>query len=145
MKLSKLRKNTDRSNLKKIYVVLGSLFFVLPFIVLFYIIYQNDIRFNAFHLIVLALSLVLVLAGLMILRYLFDDLISIARFTKKAAEDGTIVSMDIRKDITELHEISSSFNKLMQTFERTTEDLRPCNFRQSYGCGKSANWIGVCG
>jgi two-component sensor histidine kinase/HAMP domain-containing protein len=124
MKLSKLRKNTDRSNLKKIYVVLGSLFFVLPFIVLFYIIYQNDIRFNAFHLIVLALSLVLVLAGLMILRYLFDDLISIARFTKKAAEDGTIVSMDIRKDITELHEISSSFNKLMQTFERTTEDLR---------------------
>ena len=123
MKSSRPKKEVEGNDLKKILVILGSLFFVLPFIVLFYIIYQNDIHLNASHLVVVALILVLVLAGLMFLRYLFDGLISIARSIKKAAEDGTVASVDIRKDVTELHEISSSFNNLIQRFEKTTEEL----------------------
>lgn len=123
MKLLKAKKDVEGNDLKKILVILGSLFFVLPFIVLFYIIYQNDLRFNASHVVVLALILVLILAGLMFLRYLFDGLISIAGSIKKAAEDGTVASVDIRKDVTELHVISSSFNNIMQRFERTTEEL----------------------
>lgn len=123
MKLLKAKKDVEGNDLKKILVVLGSLFFILPFIILFYIIYQNDLRFNASHLVVLALILVLVLSGLMFLRYFFDGLISIAGSIKKAAEDGTVASVDIRKDVTELHVISSSFNNLMQRFERTTEEL----------------------
>ncbi len=123
MKLLRPKKNVERNDLKKIFVILGSLFFVLPFIVLFYIIYQNDIHFDVFCLIILALIIVLILAGLMILRYLVDSLISIAGSIKKAAKEGSFASMDIRKDVTELHEISSSFNNLMQRFERTTEEL----------------------
>lgn len=123
MKSSRPKKDVEGNDLKKIFVILGSLFFVLPFIVLFYIIYQNDIHLNASHLIAVALILVLVLAGLMFLRYLFDGLISIAGFIKKATKEGSFASADIRKDVTELHEISSSFNNLMQRFERTTEEL----------------------
>lgn len=123
MKLLKAKKDVEGNDLKKILVILGSLFFILPFIILFYIIYQNDLRFNASHLVVLALILVLVLSGLMFLRYFFDSLISIAGSIKKAAEDGTVASVDIKKDVTELHVISSSFNNLMQRFEKTTEEL----------------------
>jgi len=91
--------------------------------ILSYIVYQNDIQLNGLYLFVLVLLLVLILAGLMVLRYLVESLISIAQTVKKGAEGGAIVSAELKHDVSELHQISSSFNTLMLKFERTTEEL----------------------
>jgi len=117
------RKDSKRNGLRKTLFILGSLFFVLPFMILSYIVYQNDIQLNGLYLFVLVLLLVLILAGLMVLRYLVESLISIAQTVKKGAEGGAIVSAELKHDVSELHQISSSFNTLMLKFERTTEEL----------------------
>ena len=102
--------------------VIEFLIFALPFMVLLLIIYQSDITLDFVHIIMIALILVVVCAGLIILRQVFNRFFDVAMSMKKAAS-GDAVSMEIRNDVAELRDISVAFNRLMEKFERSTEEL----------------------
>lgn len=107
--------------------VIEFLIFALPFLVLLFIIYQSDITLDFAHIIIIVLVLVVVCAGLIILRQVFNRFFDVAMFMKKAAS-GDAVSMEIRNDVAELRDISLSFNRLMEKFEHTTEELSQKTF-----------------
>jgi len=107
--------------LKYQFLIIASLIFVLPVLIFSYIPYQTDVIFDFHHLIVFAFILLLILAGLMLLRYIFDSIYSAARSLKEATESGTVISMDLKKDAAELNDIFASFNNLLQKFEQTTK------------------------
>lgn len=101
-------------------IILESLLFLLPFLVLSYIFYQIHIGFS--HLLLFSFILLLVLAGLVMLRQFFDRISNVAMFLKKA-ESGAIATMEIKKDVSELHDISISFNNLVTKLEQTSGEL----------------------
>jgi diguanylate cyclase (GGDEF)-like protein/PAS domain S-box-containing protein len=107
--------------------VIEFLIFALPFLVLLFIIYQSDISLNFVHVIIIGVILVIVCAGLIILRQVFNRFFDVAMSMKKAAS-GDQVSMEIRNDVAELRDISVAFNRLMEKFEHTTEELSQKTF-----------------
>jgi diguanylate cyclase (GGDEF)-like protein/PAS domain S-box-containing protein len=107
--------------------VIEFLIFALPFMVLLFIIYQSDITLDFAHIIIIALILVVVCAGLIILRQVFNRFFDVAMSMKKAAA-GDVVSMEIRSDVAELRDISIAFNRLMEKFKQTTEELSKKTF-----------------
>ncbi len=112
-------KNRLRYNL----VVIEALVFILPFFVTLYIFFRNNIFLELSQILIFALVLVLVLAGLIILRKIFDKFIALATIMKEAAE-GVVSEPDLKADTLELLEIKESFNNLMNQFKGTTEELR---------------------
>jgi two-component system cell cycle sensor histidine kinase/response regulator CckA len=112
-----------KSGLKYQFIIIESLVFLLPLFVLFYIFHERNISLDSSHLILLAMIILLILSGLVILRHVFEGFSSFGELIKKAAEAGQTVSWDIRKDVAELEEISSSFMQYMEKFEKVTEDL----------------------
>ena len=99
------------------------LFFVLPFIIIFYLFYKSNIIFELSHLIIIVFSLILILSGLILIRQIFDRFIVMATSIKKA-ETSESCLMDLQKDATELHDIAVSFNSIMENFQKTTDNLR---------------------
>ena len=114
-----IRKKGLRHNL----LVAEAVVFILPFIVLAYIIYKSNIVFELSQVIIIVFSLVLILAGLIIIRQIFDRFIMMATSIKRA-ETGESCLMDLQKDATELHDIALSFNNIMENFQETTDNLR---------------------
>jgi len=107
--------------------IIEFLIFALPFMVLLFIIYQSDITLDFVHIIIIAVILVVVCAGLIILRQVFNRFFDVAMSMKKAAS-GDAVSMEIRNDVAELRDISVAFNRLMEKLEHTTEELSQKTF-----------------
>lgn len=103
-------------------VIVEALIFLLPFLVLSYIFYYGRFSFELSHLLMLSVMVVLVLTGLIIVRQIFDKISCVAVSMKKAAT-GDAAPMDVKKDVAELHDISVSFNHLIQRLEETTEEL----------------------
>ncbi|PXF57757.1 MAG: hypothetical protein C4B58_08680 [Deltaproteobacteria bacterium] len=114
-----IRKKGLRYNL----LIAEFLFFVLPFIIIFYIFYKGNISFELSQIIIVVFSLVLILSGLILIRQIFDRFIMMATSIKKA-ETGESCLMDLQKDATELHDIAISFNSIMENFQKTTDNLR---------------------
>lgn len=103
--------------------IIEALIFVLPFPVISYIFYRNNVFFDLSQIIILALVFILILAGLIILRQIFNRFLMIATSIKKAEDDNKYL-IDTQKDTAELHEITVSFNNIMKKFEETTRELR---------------------
>ncbi len=116
-------KNRGQNSLRDQFLIISSLIFVLPVLILFYIFYESDIVFEFFHLLVFTFILLLVLAGMMALRFIFDRILLVADSLKKASESGKAISTNLKKDVTELDDILVSFNHLLQKFEQTTEQV----------------------
>ena len=104
-------------------IIIEALIIILPLIILSYLFHKNKFFFTPSQVVILALTLVLVLVGLIVLRQIFDRFFMIATLIKKA-ERGDEYLMDTQKDTSELHEISVSFKKLMQKFEDTNAELK---------------------
>ena len=104
-------------------LVIEALVFVLPFLALFYLFYENKIFFNTSQLLILALILVLILSGLVILRRIFDMLYSVSSQFVGAVDSDTLV-VDKKKDIDELNQISLSFHRLMDRLQATNKELK---------------------
>lgn len=103
-------------------LIIEVLVFALPFLVIGYILHQNGILFARTHLFIFSLVLLLILAGLMILRQVFGGIFKLADWAKKAQDGGGL--LDFQKDTAELHDITVSFNGLMHKFEDTTAELQ---------------------
>jgi len=123
MKLSFFRHASIRERgLRYKLVIIEYLIFVLPFLVLTYMIYRNGYFLKISQLLLFALTLFLILFGLILLRQLFDRFLKIAASIKRA-ESGERSLVEIQKETTELREITTSFNNLMIQFRDTTDEL----------------------
>ena len=111
-------------------VIIESLIFVLPFLILLYIIYQGNYRFDLSQVIMFMGIAIFILAGMIILRQILGKVSIIAMSLKKAESDNA-VPIDIQKDVAELHEISVSFNNLLQKLDQVTGELAQKSFELS--------------
>lgn len=98
---------------------------VLPFLVFSAILYKEGLFFefeNLYALCVVFL-LLLSLAGMIILRQIFDKFIMVSIYMHKA-EAGEMVRMDVQKETSELHEITVAFNNILERYEETNKTLK---------------------
>lgn len=130
-------------------LIIQALIFVLPFLVIAYYIYKNNVALNFTQLGVLALILSLVLVGLMILRQIFDRLLTVTTLMKRAvAGDGDLADIqrglaDIQKDKEdkdEVHGLVDSFDSLMTKFGDTTSELNAVNKKLAVAFSHMRTW-----
>jgi len=114
-----IKENGLRSKL----LIIEALIFALPFLIVSYFFYRNNVFLKFSQIAIVALTLILVLAGLIILRQIFDRFFMVATLIKKI-ENGDKGLIEIQQDTTELHEITVSFNNLMKNFEEATSELQ---------------------
>jgi len=107
-----------RANLR----IITTLIFLVPSIAVAYIISntKTTVQLEIYHIITFVFTLVLVLVGMIILRQLFDEIIEITS-NLKSAERGEKVIVDLNKSTSELHDISLSFNRLLEKMEINNE------------------------
>jgi PAS domain S-box-containing protein len=117
------KSNSQKKGLRYQFLVISSLMLVLPILILFYLFYETGIVFSIAHLIIFTFILLLILAGLTALRYIFDKIFDVAVSLKEAGESGMTISVDLKKDVTELDDILASFNYLLKKFEQATEQV----------------------
>jgi len=103
-------------------LVVESLVFVIPFFIFLYLFNKNRFVFDRTQMIIMALILLLILAGLMMLRQIFDRFLNLASSMKNALGKERQVTAT-KADTDELHEITNVFDTLMHRFENTTEEL----------------------
>ena len=103
-------------------LIIECLVFVIPFLIIFYIFSIENIFSGFSQMILVALTLFLVLAGLIILRQIFDRFSLVATTLDKAEKDEKAL-VEVQHDTTELHKITGSFNNLMNRLEVTTTAL----------------------
>lgn len=110
-------------NLRRHFAVLSSLTLLLPALVISYVLDRANVLFTleTYQLIILALVVSLILAGLIILKKNFEELSSSATIIKKAAA-GELCLMDATKNTAELNEIAVSFNTLIKRLEEAREE-----------------------
>jgi two-component system, cell cycle sensor histidine kinase and response regulator CckA len=96
---------------------------VIPLLSLFYIFYREHFFLETSQMVIVALTLVLILTGLIILRQIFDRF-SLLAISLQEAKKGEKVVIHVQRDTVELHEITRSFNDLMSRLEETTAELR---------------------
>lgn len=104
-------------------LIVEALIFVLPCVILFYVFYRDHIFIKAYQLIIFAFILLLILAGLIILRQIFDRFIQVSALVRNAVADDAD-GETLEKDKETLHDITVSFNRLMQKFEETNTELK---------------------
>jgi signal transduction histidine kinase len=125
MALLRSKKTTGEGmGLKNKLLMIQTLVIGLPFLIVVYSIYSSGrIQLNISQMLIFALTLVLILAGLMVLRQIFDKFLAVTNIiNKKEGSDQLLIEM--QKDTTELHDISVSFSTLMKNFEESTEELK---------------------
>ena len=104
-------------------LIIEFLVVVIPFVILFYIFYTENAFLESSQMILIALTLLLILAGLIILRQIFDRF-SLVAISLKKAEGGEKALVRVQQDTAELQEIAGSFNNLMNRLEETTSELQ---------------------
>lgn len=117
------RLSIKEKGLKHKLSIIRALVFLLPLFTASYILYMENISLELPHILLIPSTLVLVFAGFLILRQIFDRFTTIATSIKKVAASGS-GSIDEQPATAELHEIAVSFNSLMKKFEQTTVDLQ---------------------
>lgn len=112
----------QKKGLRYQFLVISVLILVLPILFFSYLFYETDAVFSTAHLIIFTFILLLVLAGLMALRYIFDKIYDVAASLKEAGESGAMISVGLKKEVTELDQIVASFNSVLNKFERATQE-----------------------
>ncbi|MBN2126510.1 MAG: GAF domain-containing protein [Deltaproteobacteria bacterium] len=112
----------EGKDLKYKLAIIEALLFVLPSFILIYLFYGTNVFADLSHLAILAFILLLILAGMIILRQIFDRFFAVTSLVKRAVREDRYLE-DVHKDTSEMHEIADSFNTLMKKFEDTTAEL----------------------
>lgn len=117
-RFSQLEEDSLRSRL----VVLESLLFVLPALILIYVLSQENMSFDINQIFLLLGGLVVVLGGLLILRGIFDRLWELQGSITRILNGDESQAPNLDQP-GELQEVFSSCNKLMQQFQQANSDL----------------------
>ena len=113
----------QEKNLRQTLMVIVSTIFVLPFLVIAYIFYEQQITLSPSNIALFILILILEAMGIILVRYVFSAVTNTADFLKKTAEGSEKLSLNLHQEAAELNEISSSVNRMLERFERTTDSL----------------------
>jgi len=102
--------------------VIELLAFVIPLLVVFYVIYQNGFVPDTSNILIIVSVLILIVAGFIVLRKTFQNFDMTAKIIKRSSEEGSL--METEENITaEMLEIATSFNKLVRKINNTGIDL----------------------
>ena len=124
------RISIETHSMRDMIFIIEALIFLLPLLILLYIVYQGDYHFDTPHVILFGGIAVFILAGMIILRQILDR-VSIIAMSLKKAESGNADPIDIQQDVKELREISVSLNNLLQQLGQTTRELAQKSFQLS--------------
>lgn len=102
--------------------IIEVLAFLIPLLASIYFIYQGGIVLDAWQFLIVLSVLILIGAGIILLRKTFHHFDLTARRLKLSSEDGSL--MDTQENITaEMLDIATSFNKLVRKINMTGLDL----------------------
>ena len=104
-------------------IIIISVIFVLPSLVLCYVFYDQNITLSLSNVILFCLITLLAAIGVILVRYVFDAITATADFLRKATTGGEKLSLDLHHEAKELNDISESLNRLIERFEKTTDSL----------------------
>ncbi len=104
-------------------IIIISVIFVLPSLVLCYVFYDQNITLSLSNVILFCLITILAAIGVILVRYVFDAITATAEFLRKATTGGEKLSLDLHHEAKELNDISESLNRLIERFEKTTDSL----------------------
>lgn len=113
----------QEKNLRQTLIIIVSTIFVLPFLVLAYIFYEQHITLSPSNVALFILIMILEVMGIILVRYVFSAVSNTADFLKKTAEGSEKLSLNLHQEAAELNEISSSVNRMLERFEKTTDSL----------------------
>jgi len=91
-------------NIRYKLVIVEALIFVLPLFCISYIVYHGNYYLEISHLMLFSFIILLILAGLIIIRQIFERISTIATSIKKV-EKGDTVTITTKEDVSELHDI----------------------------------------
>lgn len=112
-----------QEKLRQKLILIISIIFVLPTLIVFYIFYEHDVTLSPTNIVLMLFMIVLAIIGTMLIRYVFDAVATTTDFLKKASEGGEKLSLNLHKEAAEMHEISSHINIMLERLEKTTESL----------------------
>jgi PAS domain S-box-containing protein len=112
----------EPSSIRRKLTVIEALIIVLPFLVFSYILNQGHYDFEISQVILFGAVVLLIVAGILILRQIFDGISLISQSLKKV-DTGNMTALGIKADVKELHDISVLFNALVQRLEQTKEEM----------------------
>jgi len=104
-------------------IIIEALLIVLPALILIYLFGNNRRELESFHIAIIALTLILVLAGLLLLREIFDRFTNMASLLKKGGLGRDHLD-NLMHDMNELREISTSFNALEHKLSENFKQLQ---------------------
>ena len=110
-------------SLRRRLIFIISTIFVLPYLVLCYIYYEEQVTLSPTHFVLIFLILALTIIGIISIIYVFEAFSVTTGLLKQATEGRNMLSLNLHQEVAELDEISSSFNFLMERLENTTETL----------------------
>ncbi|MEX2469674.1 MAG: HAMP domain-containing sensor histidine kinase [Pseudohongiellaceae bacterium] len=119
------RGDRNRQTLDTRLIIIEALVFLLPALILFYLIYQEEISFGTSEVLILAGVLTLVLGGLLIVRNIFVQLRKLHQLVTSVFPQQTTKERPVdagRRD--ELDIMFSSFGDLVNRYEITNTELR---------------------
>ena len=112
------------NGLKRRLTVIISYVFIVPSLVVFYILFEQQVTLSTRNVILYLLIAALAIIGIILVHYVFDAISTIADFLKKASEGGEKLSLSLHQETEELNEITASFNSMIDRIEKTSEALR---------------------
>ena len=103
--------------------VIIAVILVIPFLVSSYILFIRNEHLDHSQLFLFMLTLVLGLGGIKLIRCIFDEVYSTSESVKNAAAASEKIPIELHHEVSELQEISSSFNRVMERLEQATHSL----------------------
>lgn len=123
MKNNAIQKSYNgRTILQNKLIVIETVIFLIPAFSLVYIFLQKPIDFDVNQLVIILAVLCLILGGMLLLRQIFDRIFMLQNIMQKA-EKGEQYVIDVQRDTDELHEITKSFNRLVDNFQIANREL----------------------
>jgi diguanylate cyclase (GGDEF)-like protein/PAS domain S-box-containing protein len=113
----------QQKSLKHRLTIIISIIFVLPVMVIYYIFYEQSIALSPTNVALVSLIMLLELMGIIMVRYVFDAVSTTADILKKTTEGGEKLSLNLHQEAAELNMISSSVNRMLERFEKTSDSL----------------------
>ncbi len=112
-----------RNPLRKKLLTIEALIFLIPVLTIIYLFFQKPVSFETDQLLIILAVLFLILGGMLLLRQVFDRIFMFQNIMKNA-ERGEQYALNVQKDTDELHEITKSFNNLMNNFQTSNKELQ---------------------
>ena len=118
-----VKTGTVKNPLRVKLVIIETLVFLIPGLALAYVYFQKQVSPDTTQIAIFTGVLVLILAGMLILREVFDRIIRIQTILK-TAEEGERYTESVPKDTGELQDITQSFNNLMRNLQGANSELQ---------------------